>query len=87
MCSEFLRPEKIHRLQADLNPRTLDFEASTLSRDHRSRLIIELVMQIFNYRLFSYFIITQLFSYPVSYLHNLLIIQLYNQIVTKLVTH
>ena len=30
-------PEKIHRPQPDLNPRTLDLEASTLPRDHRGR--------------------------------------------------
>ena len=29
--SEFLRPEKIHRPQPGLNPRTLDLEVSTLS--------------------------------------------------------
>ena len=40
--SEFLRPEKIHRPQPGLNPRTLDFEASTLPRDHRGRLGIPL---------------------------------------------
>ena len=28
---------KIHRPQPDLKPRTLDFEASTLPRDHRGR--------------------------------------------------
>ena len=33
----FLRPEKIHRSQPDLNQRTLDLEASTLPRDHRGR--------------------------------------------------
>ena len=38
LCSGFLRPEKIHRPQPDLNPRTLDLEGSTLSRDHRGRL-------------------------------------------------
>ena len=37
LCSGFLRPEKIHRTQPDLNPRTLDLETSTLSRDHRGR--------------------------------------------------
>ena len=37
LCSRFLRHEKIHRPQPDLNPRTLDLEASTLSRDHRGR--------------------------------------------------
>ena len=30
-------PEKIHRPQLGLNPRTLDIEASTLPRDHRGR--------------------------------------------------
>ena len=35
LCSGFLLPEKIHRPQPGLNPRTLDPEASTLSRDHR----------------------------------------------------
>ena len=34
LCSGFLRPEKIHRPQLDLNPQTLDLEASTLTRDH-----------------------------------------------------
>ena len=38
LCSGFLRPEKIHRPQPGLNPRTLDLEASTLPRDHRGRL-------------------------------------------------
>ena len=38
LCSVFLRPEKIHRPQLGLNPRTLDLEASTLPRDHRNRL-------------------------------------------------
>ena len=38
MSSGFLRPEKIHRPQSGLNPRTLDLEASTLPRDHRGRL-------------------------------------------------
>ena len=38
LCSGFLRPEKIHRPQSGLNTRTLDFEASTLLRDHRGRL-------------------------------------------------
>ena len=33
----FLRPKKTHRPQTDLNPRTLDLEASTLLRDHRGR--------------------------------------------------
>ena len=37
LCSEFLRPERIYRPQPDLNPRTLDLEASTLPRDHRGR--------------------------------------------------
>ena len=37
LCLEFLRPEKVHRPQQDLNPRTLDLEASTLPRDHRGR--------------------------------------------------
>ena len=39
LCSRFLRPEKIHRLQPGLNTRTLDPEASMLLRDHRSRHI------------------------------------------------
>ena len=30
LCLEVLRPEKIHRRQPGLNPRTLDLEASTL---------------------------------------------------------
>ena len=30
----FLRPQKIHRPQQDLNPRTLDLEAITLPQDH-----------------------------------------------------
>ena len=38
LCSGLLRPEKIHRFQSSLNPRTLDLEASTLPRDHRGRL-------------------------------------------------
>ena len=37
LCSGFLLPEKTHRPQPGLNPRTLELEASTLSRDHRSR--------------------------------------------------
>ena len=37
LCSGFLCPEKIHRPQPVLNPRTLDLEASTLPRDHRGR--------------------------------------------------
>ena len=37
LCSGFLRPEKIHRPQPDLSPRTVDLEASTLPRDHRGR--------------------------------------------------
>ena len=32
LCSWLLCPEKIHRPQPGLNPRTLDLEASTLSR-------------------------------------------------------
>ena len=32
------RPEKIHRLQPNLNPQSLNLEASTLPRDHRVRL-------------------------------------------------
>ena len=35
--SGFLCPEKIHRPQPRLNPRTLDLEASTLPGDHRGR--------------------------------------------------
>ena len=38
LCSGFLRSEKIHRPQPDLNPQTLDLEASTLPRVHRGRL-------------------------------------------------
>ena len=38
LCSGFLCPEKIHRPQPGLNPRTLDLEVSTLPRDHRGRL-------------------------------------------------
>ena len=38
-CSGFLRHENINRPQPDLNPRTLDLEASTLPPDHRGRLI------------------------------------------------
>ena len=37
LCSGFLRPEKNHRTQPGLNPRTLDLEANTLPRDHWSR--------------------------------------------------
>ena len=33
LCSGFLHPEKIHRLQPGLNLRTLDLEASALPRD------------------------------------------------------
>ena len=36
-CSGFLRPEKIHQAQPDLNPQTLDLEVSTLRWDHRGR--------------------------------------------------
>ena len=43
LCSGFLCPEKIHRLQSNLSPRTLDLEASRLPRDHRGRLKIALV--------------------------------------------
>ena len=32
LCSGFLRPEKIHRPQSGLNPRTLNLEASTLPK-------------------------------------------------------
>ena len=38
MWSELFGPEKIHRPQPGLNPRTLDIEASTLPRDHLGRL-------------------------------------------------
>ena len=34
------RPEKVHRPQPGLNPWTLDFEASTVPRDHRGRQIL-----------------------------------------------
>ena len=34
----YLRPEKSHRPQPDLNLRTLDLEASMLPQDHRGRL-------------------------------------------------
>jgi hypothetical protein len=34
LCSGFLRSEKVHRPYRGMNPRTLDFEASTLPRDH-----------------------------------------------------
>jgi hypothetical protein len=37
LCSGFFRPEKIDRPQPDLNPRILDLEASTLTRDHWGR--------------------------------------------------
>ena len=37
LCLGFLRPEKMNRPQAGLNPRTLDLEASTLPRDHGGR--------------------------------------------------
>ena len=46
-CLGFLRPEKIHRPQPDLNPRTLDLEASRLPRDHPGRLA-----NVFNFRPF-----------------------------------
>ena len=42
LCSGFTRPEKIHRPQPDVNPRTSDLEASTLPRDHRDRLLFTL---------------------------------------------
>ena len=48
MCSGFLRPEKIHRPQPDMNPRTLDLEASTLPRDHLVRQVMELVSYVDN---------------------------------------
>ena len=35
LCSGFLRPEKLHRPQPGLNPRTFDLKASTLPRDYR----------------------------------------------------
>ena len=44
LCSGFLRPEKIHRPQSGLNPRTLDLEASTLPRDHRGRRHRDLII-------------------------------------------
>ena len=37
MCSGFQDPEKIHRPQPGLNPRTLDLGASTLPRDQSGR--------------------------------------------------
>ena len=37
LCSGVSRPEKIHRPQPGLNPRILDFEASTVPQDHRGR--------------------------------------------------
>ena len=37
LCSRFLRVEKTHRPQPDLNPRILDLEANTLPRDHGGR--------------------------------------------------
>ena len=37
LCLGFLRPEKIHRSQSGLNPRTLGLEAITLPLDHRGR--------------------------------------------------
>ena len=40
-----LRREKIHRRQPGLNPRTLDFEASTLLRDHRARHGIYVIVE------------------------------------------
>ena len=39
LSSGFLHPEKIHRPQSGLNPRTLDLEASKLPQDHRGRLL------------------------------------------------
>ena len=47
MCSGFLRREKIHRAQSDMNPRTLDLEANTLPRDHRGRYSIRKVYDRF----------------------------------------
>ena len=38
LYSGFLRHEKIHRPQPDLNPRNLDFEASAFPQGHRDRL-------------------------------------------------
>ena len=38
LCLGFFRPEKIHRPQSGLDPRTLDLEA--LPREHRGRLRI-----------------------------------------------
>ena len=38
LCSEFLRPEKIHRPQPWFEPANLDLEVSALPRDHRGGL-------------------------------------------------
>ena len=46
LCSGFLRPEKTHRPQPGLNPRTLDLVASTLPRDHRGRQAVYLIIII-----------------------------------------
>ena len=40
LCSGFYRPEKIHRPQPGLNPRTLDLEASTLPRGRHPQYIV-----------------------------------------------
>ena len=53
LCSEFLRPEKIHQPQPGLNPRTLDLEAITLPRDHRGRLL-ECYYEVFPLHLWNY---------------------------------
>ena len=39
LCSGFLRPEKMHQPQSDMNPRTLDLELCILPRDHHGRLV------------------------------------------------
>ena len=42
-AQEFYVLKKIHRPQPDLNPRTLDLEASTLPRNHRGRRVARLL--------------------------------------------
>ena len=67
LCSEFIRPKKIHRPQPGLNSRTLDLEASTLPRDHRGRLSVTLLSTFTAFRpvycnVQVYFYLFQLFG-------------------------
>ena len=47
LCSEFLRPEKIHRPQPGLNLQTLDLKTSMLPRDHHFKLNLITSLQVF----------------------------------------